>query len=203
VSQPLTVRRIGVQSLSFKPSSLVGGNEGNGTVKLECKAAPGPITILPGAISAEANGVQKTKSLSMYPAASASPTRLNLVNQVVGTMSAALTTTLCNKGASPLAVDSIGLVGTYAAWFDEHAARDDRVGYGSAATVNSTPACAHRGRPAPHSSGARRLRPCSRKIVLPCGSVAQGSTRSSSSSAPYRAQTSAADWKIRTCPAEW
>jgi|SRR5579884_640456 len=41
----LTVRPIGVKSVSISPSSVVGGNSVNGTVMLESPAAPGSITV--------------------------------------------------------------------------------------------------------------------------------------------------------------
>jgi hypothetical protein len=47
VSQPLALRPIGLSSLAFKPTSAVGGTlpAVTGTVKLECRAGPGPITV--------------------------------------------------------------------------------------------------------------------------------------------------------------
>ena len=41
----LTVRPMGMTSLALSPASVVGGNPVRGTVKLECKAGPGPITV--------------------------------------------------------------------------------------------------------------------------------------------------------------
>ena len=116
-SQPLTIRPIGMQAITFKPTSAVGGALPAvvGTAKLECKAGPGPITVdrrieqaggglsgggehrgaggpavgdlstcmteqvyakTPAPISATANGIRKTKSLTVYPWASVSPTSL-------------------------------------------------------------------------------------------------------------------------------
>ncbi len=44
-TKQLTVRRIGVLSLTLSPNPGIGGNVVNGTVKLECDAAPGDITV--------------------------------------------------------------------------------------------------------------------------------------------------------------
>jgi hypothetical protein len=45
VSRPLTLRRIGLQSLSVTPSQIVGGAGAAGVARLECRAGPGPITV--------------------------------------------------------------------------------------------------------------------------------------------------------------
>jgi len=45
LSQPLSVRPMGVGSVSLTPSTVVGGTTSVGKVNLECKAGPGPITI--------------------------------------------------------------------------------------------------------------------------------------------------------------
>jgi hypothetical protein len=45
LSQNLTVRPMGLLSLSLSPSSVAGSNPVDGTAKLECAAAPGPITV--------------------------------------------------------------------------------------------------------------------------------------------------------------
>jgi hypothetical protein len=157
LSQSLTVRRIGMQAIAFKPTSAVGGTLPAviGTAKLECKAGPGPITVdlasskpevaypvaasivVPAGlqsapfdvmteqvyakttapISATANGIKKTKSLTVYPAASVSPTSLKFGSVTVGTTSGTLSATLTNKGAGPFAVNGISLMGTGAAWY--------------------------------------------------------------------------------------
>ncbi len=44
-SKGLTVRQIGVESLSLSPNPVVGPNSVTGTVTLECNAAPGPIVV--------------------------------------------------------------------------------------------------------------------------------------------------------------
>ena len=45
LSQNLTVRPMGMLSLVLSPTAVVGGTSVNGTAKLECKAAPGPVTV--------------------------------------------------------------------------------------------------------------------------------------------------------------
>jgi hypothetical protein len=44
-TRQLTVRPMGLASLAFATPTVVGGNEAIGTATLECKAAPGPITV--------------------------------------------------------------------------------------------------------------------------------------------------------------
>jgi hypothetical protein len=44
-SQTLTIRPMGMLSVALAPSPVVGGNTVAGTVKLECKAGPGPIAV--------------------------------------------------------------------------------------------------------------------------------------------------------------
>jgi trimeric autotransporter adhesin len=41
----LTIRPIGVLSLTFNPTSVTGGGTPTGTVTLEAPAAPGPVTV--------------------------------------------------------------------------------------------------------------------------------------------------------------
>ncbi len=45
LSQPLTVRPMGLASLGLSPATVVGGRTSTGTVKLECNAGPGPVTV--------------------------------------------------------------------------------------------------------------------------------------------------------------
>lgn len=45
LSQPLTVRPIGLASLTLSPSTIVGGHPSTGTATLECAAGPGPVTV--------------------------------------------------------------------------------------------------------------------------------------------------------------
>jgi len=156
-SQPLTIRPMGMQAITFKPTSAVGGALPAvvGTAKLECKAGPGPVTVdlasskpevaypvaasivvpvglqsapfdvmteqvyakTPAPISATANGIRKTKSLTVYPWASVSPTSLRFGGVTVATVSGTLSATLSNKGVGAVSVDGIRLTGTGAAWY--------------------------------------------------------------------------------------
>jgi subtilisin family serine protease len=45
LSQDLTLRPMGLYSLTLTPNPVVGGNPVSGTAKLECKAGPGPISV--------------------------------------------------------------------------------------------------------------------------------------------------------------
>jgi hypothetical protein len=65
-------------------------------------------------ISGTANGIKKSKTLSVTPAASASPTSLRFGYQVINTPSAALATTLYNKGTTSFSISAIALSGTNA-----------------------------------------------------------------------------------------
>ena len=154
-SESLTLRPIGMQTLSLSPTSVVGGNGVLGTAKLECRAGPGAVTVglassnvgvaepttlsisIPAGaqsgtfdittspvlakastvIAASANGISKTKTLTVTPAAAVSPTSLRFGNVAVGQTSAPLTATLTNRGTSSFAVGSIVLTGTSATWF--------------------------------------------------------------------------------------
>ena len=69
-------------------------------------------------ISATANGITKSKTLSVTPAALVSPTSLQFGNVKVGTTSGTLTATLTNKGAVPFSV-GISVTGTYASRFPQ------------------------------------------------------------------------------------
>ena len=68
-------------------------------------------------ISGTANGITKAKTLTVTPAAVASPTALKFGSVVVGTTSAPLNATLTNAGAVAIAIDSISVTGTSASWF--------------------------------------------------------------------------------------
>jgi hypothetical protein len=68
-------------------------------------------------ISGTANGITKSRTLTVTPAAVVSPTALRFGSVVVGTISASLNATLTNAGAVAIAIDSIAVTGTYAAWF--------------------------------------------------------------------------------------
>jgi hypothetical protein len=68
-------------------------------------------------ISATANDLTKSRTLTVTPAASVTPTVLNFGTVKVGTTSAPLVATLANKGAIAVTIDSIVVTGTYASWF--------------------------------------------------------------------------------------
>jgi len=68
-------------------------------------------------ISATANDLAKSRTLTVTPAASVTPTVLNFGTVTVGTTSGLLVATLTNKGAIAVTIDSIAVTGTYASWF--------------------------------------------------------------------------------------
>jgi hypothetical protein len=156
LSQGLTIRPMGVSSVSLYPTKVVGGSKVAGTVKLECNApAPAGIMVdlasnfaavanpvaasitvpagykswlfdvatypvlstISAKISGTANGITKSGSLTVTPAASTSTTKLAFGNQVVGTTSGPRFVTLSNKGTLAFSVDSIVITGTYTSWF--------------------------------------------------------------------------------------
>jgi hypothetical protein len=154
LTQDLTVRPLGLTSVSLSPTLAVGGKPVVGTAKLECVtttpvmvdfassnaavATPvaaslpvaaglqsvkfdvvtNPVLIASYAtISGTANGIKKTKKLTVNPAASVSPTSLKFGSVAVGTTSPTRAVLLYNKGASPFTVTGISLTGTYASWF--------------------------------------------------------------------------------------
>ncbi len=148
-TRPLTLRRIGVSSLSVTPTQIVGGAGAAGVARLECAAGPGPITVAlsstnPAAaaptvasiqipagansgafavqtapvlattsvrIAGTANGLTRTRTVRVLPAAAVSPTRLSFGNVPVNT-SRALSTTLTNRGSAPITVTGISLSGS-------------------------------------------------------------------------------------------
>jgi Protein of unknown function (DUF1566) len=154
-SQGLSVRPIGLLSVSLTPTSIAGGNSVAGTAKLECPAAPGPVMVdlassnssaafpvaaniaIPqglssqgftvttnavlaktsASISGSANGINKSKTLSVTPAASVSPTSIKFGNQPLNAPSATRTTTLQNKGATSYSISGIALTGTNASHY--------------------------------------------------------------------------------------
>jgi hypothetical protein len=68
-------------------------------------------------IKGTANGLEKSRTLTVSPAASVSPTSLRLGGQPVGTTSSALEVTLSNNGALAASVEAVALTGTSADWF--------------------------------------------------------------------------------------
>jgi hypothetical protein len=68
-------------------------------------------------ISATANDVTKSKTLTVNPAASVSPTSLSFGSVPVGTTSGVRNAILTNNGSVAFPVNSISITGTYASWF--------------------------------------------------------------------------------------
>jgi probable HAF family extracellular repeat protein len=68
-------------------------------------------------ISGTANGISKSKTLTVVPAASISPTSLKFGSVRVGLTSSVLNATLTNNGAIAFNVSNVSLVGTAASWF--------------------------------------------------------------------------------------
>jgi hypothetical protein len=96
---PAVVVSQGLQSASFDVT----------TSKVLAKAT--------ASISGTANGIAKSRILTVTPAAVVSPIALRFGSVVVGTTSAPLNATLTNAGAMAIAIDAIGVTGTYASWF--------------------------------------------------------------------------------------
>ncbi len=157
LSQPLVVRPMGPSSLALTPISVVGGQPVTGKVTLECKAGPGPITVVLSSnnsvvaspvatsivvpqslqsayfavttnavqaksyatISGAANGITKSKKLTVNVAAAVTPISLKFGSVAVGMTSGALNASLTNTGTTPFSVGSISLTGSYALWFSQ------------------------------------------------------------------------------------
>jgi hypothetical protein len=68
-------------------------------------------------ISGSANGISKSKRLTVTPAASVSSSSLRFGSVTVGATSPTLNVLLYNKGAVAFSVNSISLTGSYASWF--------------------------------------------------------------------------------------
>jgi len=174
--QPLTVRPMGLTSMTLTPTNVVGSNGVTGKATLECNAGPGPITVdlasnnagvaypvaasivVPqgvktanfdvttnavharsyATISGKANGITKSKKLTVNVAASVSPTRLGFGNVAVGTTSSPLGATLTNRGAVPFSVTGISLTGTGASWFAQTNNCPANLAAGASCTINVT-----------------------------------------------------------------
>jgi len=89
-------------------------------------------------ISGTANGITKSKKLTVNVAASVSPTRLGFGNVTVGTTSAPLNATLTNRGAVPFSVIGISLTGTGAAWFGQSNNCPANLAAGASCTISVT-----------------------------------------------------------------
>jgi hypothetical protein len=176
LGRPLTLRPIGMSTVTATPTSVVGSHPTVGKAQLECRAGPGPITVelassdpsvaVPVAasvvvpqgsqsanfavatnavtvkstvqISGTANGISKSKTLKVLPAASVSPTSLKFGNQVVGTASASLSTTLTNKGTQSFAVTGIGVTGSNAPHYVQSNNCPANLGAGASCAIGVT-----------------------------------------------------------------
>jgi probable HAF family extracellular repeat protein len=176
LSQNLTVRPMGLRSITLTPTSAVGGNQVTGKATLECKAAPGAIlvdlssgnaavatpvaagvAVLQGlqsvsfdvttravqaksyaTIAGTANGITKSKKLTVNVAAAVSPTRLGFGSVPVNTTSGPLNATLTNKGATAISVSSIGLTGTNAKYYAQTNNCPSNLAAGASCTVAVT-----------------------------------------------------------------
>ena len=114
---PITVNLASANSAVANPTSATIA------VPVGSTSAPFLVSTTPvgvkstASISATANGVTKSKTLTVNPAASVSPTSLKFGSVTVGTTSGVLNATLTNKGAAAFPVNSISITGTYASWF--------------------------------------------------------------------------------------
>jgi len=70
-------------------------------------------------ISGSANGITKSKRLTVTPAASVSSASLRFGSVTVGATSPTLDVLLYNNGAVAFSVNSISITGTYASWFSQ------------------------------------------------------------------------------------
>ena len=150
LTRKLSVRRIGLLSVELDRTTVVGTKPVAGTAKLECKAAPGPITVnlassnpavanpvavsivVPQglqsvpfdvatykvlsrrtvSLSGTANGIKKSKTLTVTPASFVSPTSLTFGTVPVGATGGPRAATLTNKGKMSFTIGSIGIIGT-------------------------------------------------------------------------------------------
>jgi len=155
LNQELTVRPMGLYSVSLSPTSVVGGYPVAGTVKLVCSAGPGPVAVELGSsnaavatpltqtvfvpqglrsatfdlvttpvtaktsvsITAAANGMSKSRTLTVTAMAAVSPTTLRFGSHVLDTASPVLAVTLVNRGTMPFAVSGFTVVGSGARHF--------------------------------------------------------------------------------------
>ena len=176
LSQPLTVRPMGLSSVSVTPSTVVGSNQTSGKATLECNAGPGAILVdlassnaaaatpvaatvsIPqgvktglfdvttsavlarttASISATANGITKSKKITITPVAAVVPTRLSFGNVTVGQTSAPQIATLTNQGPMAFAVNSIAITGTIAAWFSQANNCPANLAAGASCTISLT-----------------------------------------------------------------
>jgi hypothetical protein len=89
-------------------------------------------------IAGTANGITKSKKLTVNVAAAVSTARLGFGNVTVGTTSAPLNATLANRGAVPFSVTGIGVTGTGASWFAQTSNCPANLVAGASCTISVT-----------------------------------------------------------------
>jgi hypothetical protein len=89
-------------------------------------------------ISGTANGITKSKVLTVTPAAVVSPASLKFGSVAVGTTSGPLSVTLTNKGAVGFSVNSIAVTGTFANWFAQTNNCPASLAAGASCTISAT-----------------------------------------------------------------
>jgi hypothetical protein len=89
-------------------------------------------------ISGTANGIKKSKLLTVNVTAAVSPTSLKFGSVAVAQTSAPLNATLTNKGAVPFSVNSISLTGTAASWFAQTNNCPASLAAGASCTISVT-----------------------------------------------------------------
>jgi hypothetical protein len=87
-------------------------------------------------ISGTANGIRKSRALTVTPAAIVNPTALRFGSQAAGTTSAALTATLTNKGTVAFSLNSVDITGTHASSFAQGNNCPSRLGAGASCTIS-------------------------------------------------------------------
>ena len=89
-------------------------------------------------ISGTANGITRSKKLTVNVAAAAGPTSLRFGNVAVGTTGGPLEAILTNRGAVPFSVTGISLTGTGASWFAQTSNRPANQGAGASCAISVT-----------------------------------------------------------------
>ncbi len=89
-------------------------------------------------ISGTANGITKSRKLTVNVAASVSPTSLKFGSVPVGTTSGPLNATLTNNGVVPFAVNGISLTGTGASWYAQTNNCPASLAAGASCTISVT-----------------------------------------------------------------
>lgn len=89
-------------------------------------------------ISGTANGIKKSKILTVSVASVVTPTSLKFGSVAAGTTSAPLNATLTNEGGEAFSVDSITLTGTAASWFVQMSNCPASLAPGASCTISVT-----------------------------------------------------------------